>query len=63
MEHSARPSWSDAELAGLLAEYFGEKLSPQQPEHLTTDVRAGIANRRARTKASKTGEDCHDKSS
>jgi hypothetical protein len=28
MEHNGRPSWTDAELAGLLAEYFGEKLSP-----------------------------------
>ena len=48
MEHSARPSWTDAELAGLLAEYFGEKLSPPQLEQLTSDVQAGLANRRGR---------------
>jgi len=48
MEDSARPSWTDAELAGLLAEYFGEKLSPPQLEQLTSDVQAGLANRRGR---------------
>jgi len=61
MEHSARPSWTDAELADLLAEYFGEKLSPLQLERLTSDVRGAIADRHARTNASQKGENVRGK--
>lgn len=39
-------SWNDAELASLLAGYFGEKLSPPELERLVTDVAAGLKQRR-----------------
>ena len=59
MEHSARPSWTDAELAGLLAEYFGEKLSPPQLEQLTSDVQAAIADRRGRLQHKEKHDEAH----
>jgi hypothetical protein len=55
MEQRARPSWTDAELAALLAEYFGEKLSPPQLDRLTSVVRAALADRSARMDASQKG--------
>jgi hypothetical protein len=63
MEQSARPSWTDAELAGLLAEYFGEKLSPPQLERLTSGVRAAIADRRGRVELSHHKENSSETSS
>jgi hypothetical protein len=59
MEHSERPSWRDAELAGLLAEYFGEKLSPPQLERLASDVGAAIVDRRKRADTPHKGEHSH----
>jgi hypothetical protein len=55
VEQSATPSWTDAELAALLAEYFGEKLSPPQLERLTLSVRAALLERSARKDASRKG--------
>lgn len=34
MERDKRPSWTDADLASLLARYFGEKLSPPHLKRL-----------------------------
>ena len=59
MEDSARPSWTDVELAGLLAEYFGEKLSPPQLEQLTSDVQAAIADRRGRLQHKEKHDEAH----
>ncbi len=48
MKSQPTRSWTDAELAELIAGYFGDKLSPGQLERLVTDVSASLADQAAR---------------
>lgn len=45
MHQYGRTSRNQAELADLLAEYFGEKLSPSELEQLTAQAAAALEER------------------
>ncbi len=48
MASQGAPSWTDAEIAELLAAYFGDRLSEPQLASLTANVSEAIGDRRAR---------------
>jgi signal transduction histidine kinase len=50
--HSTRKTYTEAELAGLFATYFGDKLSQSQLDSLVTVVASAHANRNERRKRS-----------
>lgn len=55
MSSDERRLRNQAELASLLAEYFGEKLSMPEVERLVADTAAGLADRYAERNPSKDG--------